>query len=158
MVEYFDEQLFGFAFTTNGWVQYYGSRCVKSPIIYGDVNRPNPMTILWSRTAQSKTARPMKGVLTCPITILNWSFVRNNQPRFITSSNMLKIVWYTILRFIYNWPHKNNVINCVLLVYMFKTCYQITLAIKTDCLCFVYTCLNNYPFMIYRNHSNILRS
>lgn len=81
MVEYFGEQLQGFAFTVNGWVQSYGSRCVKPPIIYGDVSRPNPMTVFWSKTAQGMTARPMKGMLTGPVTILNWSFVRNDQPR-----------------------------------------------------------------------------
>eukprot|EP01018_Ginkgo_biloba_P014148 Gb_31572 [translate_table: standard] len=81
MVEYFGEQLQGFAFTVNGWVQSYGSRCVKPPIIYGDVSRPNPMTVFWSKYAQSVTARPMKGMLTGPVTILNWSFVRNDQPR-----------------------------------------------------------------------------
>ncbi|XP_047049790.1 5-methyltetrahydropteroyltriglutamate--homocysteine methyltransferase 1-like [Lolium rigidum] len=84
MVEYFGEQLSGFAFTANGWVQSYGSRCVKPPIIYGDVSRPKPMTVYWSQVAQSMTARPMKGMLTGPVTILNWSFVRNDQPRFET--------------------------------------------------------------------------
>ncbi|GLT47754.1 hypothetical protein SLA2020_214200 [Shorea laevis] len=84
MVEYFGEQLSGFAFTVNGWVQSYGSRCVKPPIIYGDVSRPKPMTVFWSSTAQSMTARPMKGMLTGPVTILNWSFVRNDQPRHET--------------------------------------------------------------------------
>ena len=69
MVEYFGEQLSGFAFTANGWVQSYGSRCVKPPIIYGDVSRPKPMTVFWSSTAQSLTKRPMKGMLTGPITI-----------------------------------------------------------------------------------------
>ncbi|OIV90076.1 hypothetical protein TanjilG_01530 [Lupinus angustifolius] len=81
MVEYFGEQLSGFAFTVNGWVQSYGSRCVKPPIIYGDVSRPKPMTVFWSSTAQGMTKRPMKGMLTGPVTILNWSFVRNDQPR-----------------------------------------------------------------------------
>ncbi|MQM18874.1 hypothetical protein Taro_051873 [Colocasia esculenta] len=84
MVEYFGEQLSGFAFSANGWVQSYGSRCVKPPIIYGDVSRPNPMTVFWSIVAQSMTARPMKGMLTGPVTILNWSFVRNDQPRYET--------------------------------------------------------------------------
>ena len=84
MVEYFGEQLSGFAFTVNGWVQSYGSRCVKPPIIYGDVSRPNPMTVFWSTMAQNMTKRPMKGMLTGPVTILNWSFVRNDQPRFET--------------------------------------------------------------------------
>ncbi|XP_008778953.1 5-methyltetrahydropteroyltriglutamate--homocysteine methyltransferase 1 [Phoenix dactylifera] len=84
MVEYFGEQLSGFAFTVNGWVQSYGSRCVKPPIIYGDVSRPKPMTVFWSTMAQSMTARPMKGMLTGPVTILNWSFVRNDQPRYET--------------------------------------------------------------------------
>ncbi|GAV79220.1 Meth_synt_2 domain-containing protein/Meth_synt_1 domain-containing protein [Cephalotus follicularis] len=81
MVEYFGEQLSGFAFTVNGWVQSYGSRCVKPPIIYGDVSRPKAMTVFWSSMAQSMTRRPMKGMLTGPVTILNWSFVRNDQPR-----------------------------------------------------------------------------
>jgi 5-methyltetrahydropteroyltriglutamate--homocysteine methyltransferase len=85
MVEYFGEQLSGFAFTANGWVQSYGSRCVKPPIIYGDVSRPNPMTVFWSKMAQSMTSRPMKGMLTGPVTILNWSFVRNDQPRLVIS-------------------------------------------------------------------------
>jgi len=84
MVEYFGEQLQGFAFTVNGWVQSYGSRCVKPPIIYGDVSRPKAMTVFWSAMAQSMTSRPMKGMLTGPVTILNWSFVRNDQPRFET--------------------------------------------------------------------------
>ncbi|XP_050223729.1 5-methyltetrahydropteroyltriglutamate--homocysteine methyltransferase 1-like [Mercurialis annua] len=84
MVEYFGEQLSGFAFTANGWVQSYGSRCVKPPIIYGDVSRPKAMTVFWSSVAQSMTKRPMKGMLTGPVTILNWSFVRNDQPRHET--------------------------------------------------------------------------
>ncbi|WP_024892137.1 5-methyltetrahydropteroyltriglutamate--homocysteine S-methyltransferase [Luteimonas huabeiensis] len=81
MVEYFGEQLDGFAFTRNGWVQSYGSRCVKPPVIYGDVARPAPMTVRWSAYAQSLTQRPMKGMLTGPVTILQWSFVRDDQPR-----------------------------------------------------------------------------
>ncbi len=81
MVEYFGEQLDGFAFTRNGWVQSYGSRCVKPPIIYGDVSRPAPMTLRWSRFAQSLTDKPMKGMLTGPVTVLQWSFVRDDQPR-----------------------------------------------------------------------------
>lgn len=85
MVEYFGEQLDGFLFTANGWVQSYGSRCVKPPIIYGDVSRPKPMTVLWSQYAQSLTDKPMKGMLTGPVTILNWSFVRDDQPRSITA-------------------------------------------------------------------------
>ncbi|KAF2322326.1 hypothetical protein GH714_011846 [Hevea brasiliensis] len=84
MVEYFGEQLSGFAFTANGWVQSYGSRCVKPPIIYGDVSRPKAMTVFWLSMAQSMTKRPMKGMLTGPVTILNWSFVRNDQPRHET--------------------------------------------------------------------------
>lgn len=84
MVEYFGEHLSGFAFTSNGWVQSYGSRCVKPPIIYGDVNRPKPITVFWSTMAQSMTKQPMKGMLTGPVTILNWSFVRNDQPRSAT--------------------------------------------------------------------------
>ena len=81
MVEYFGEHLDGFVFTENGWVQSYGSRCVKPPVIYGDVSRPRPMTVRWSAYAQSLTSRPMKGMLTGPITILQWSFVRDDQPR-----------------------------------------------------------------------------
>jgi 5-methyltetrahydropteroyltriglutamate--homocysteine methyltransferase len=84
MVEYFGEQLSGFAFTKNGWVQSYGSRCVKPPIIFGDVARPKPMTVEWSTYAQSKTDRVMKGMLTGPVTILQWSFVRDDQPRKTT--------------------------------------------------------------------------
>ena len=85
MVEYFGEQLDGFTFTANGWVQSYGSRCVKPPIIYGDVIRPRPMTVAWSTYAQSLTPKPMKGMLTGPITILQWSFVRDDQPRSETA-------------------------------------------------------------------------
>jgi 5-methyltetrahydropteroyltriglutamate--homocysteine methyltransferase len=85
MVEYFGEQLAGFAFTSNGWVQSYGSRCVKPPIIFGDVSRPQPMTVEWTKYAQSLTDKVMKGMLTGPITILQWSFVRDDQPRALTS-------------------------------------------------------------------------
>jgi 5-methyltetrahydropteroyltriglutamate--homocysteine methyltransferase len=81
MVEYFGEQLEGFVFTKNGWVQSYGSRCVKPPVIYGDVERIAPMTVKWSSYAQSITNKPMKGMLTGPVTILQWSFVRDDQPR-----------------------------------------------------------------------------
>ena len=84
MVEYFGEQLDGFAFTKNGWVQSYGSRCVKPPVIFGDVSRPAPMTVRWSRYAQSLTNRPMKGMLTGPVTVLQWSFARDDQPRAAT--------------------------------------------------------------------------
>jgi methionine synthase II (cobalamin-independent) len=84
MVEYFGEQLEGFCFSANGWVQSYGSRCVKPPIIFGDVSRPKAMTVFWSQYAQSVTKHPMKGMLTGPVTILNWSFVRNDQPRYLT--------------------------------------------------------------------------
>ena len=81
MVEYFGEQLDGFAFTKLGWVQSYGSRCVKPPIIFGDVSRPQPMTVGWSQHAQSLTRKPMKGMLTGPVTVLQWSFVRDDQAR-----------------------------------------------------------------------------
>lgn len=81
MVEYFGEQLSGFAFTQFGWVQSYGSRCVKPPIIFGDVSRPTPMTVDWATFSQSKTQTLMKGMLTGPVTILQWSFVRDDQPR-----------------------------------------------------------------------------
>ena len=85
MVEYFGEQLDGFLFTRLGWVQSYGSRCVKPPVIYGDVQRPAAMTVAWTVHAQSLTDKPMKGMLTGPITILQWSFVRDDQPRATTA-------------------------------------------------------------------------
>ncbi|MFV8377289.1 5-methyltetrahydropteroyltriglutamate--homocysteine S-methyltransferase [Flavobacterium sp. LB3R33] len=88
MVEYFGEQLDGFTFTKNGWVQSYGSRCVKPPVIYGDVSRPNPMTVKWSAFAQSLTPKWVKGMLTGPVTILQWSFVRNDQPRSETCTQI----------------------------------------------------------------------
>ena len=81
MVEYFGEQLDGYAFSQFGWVQSYGSRCVKPPILFGDISRPKPMTVEWIRYAQSLTPKPLKGMLTGPVTILNWSFVRDDQPR-----------------------------------------------------------------------------
>lgn len=80
MVEYFGEQLDGYCFTQYGWVQSYGSRCVKPPIIFGDVARPKAMTVAWSSYAQSLTKRPMKGMLTGPVTMMKWSFVRNDVP------------------------------------------------------------------------------
>ncbi len=88
MVEYFGEQLAGFAFSKNGWVQSYGSRCVKPPIIYGDVSRPAPMTVQWSSFAQSLTNKYVKGMLTGPVTILQWSFVRNDQLRSTTCTQI----------------------------------------------------------------------
>lgn len=88
MVEYFGEQLDGFTFTKNGWVQSYGSRCVKPPVIYGDVSRPTPMTVRWAEFAQSLTPKWVKGMLTGPVTILQWSFVRNDQPRSETCTQI----------------------------------------------------------------------
>jgi 5-methyltetrahydropteroyltriglutamate--homocysteine methyltransferase len=88
MVEYFGEQLDGFTFTKNGWVQSYGSRCVKPPVIYGDVSRPAPMTVKWAEFAQSLTPKWVKGMLTGPVTILQWSFVRNDQPRSETCTQI----------------------------------------------------------------------
>ncbi|WP_027183076.1 5-methyltetrahydropteroyltriglutamate--homocysteine S-methyltransferase [Desulfovibrio inopinatus] len=88
MVEYFGEQLDGFCFTKNGWVQSYGSRCVKPPVIFGDVSRPAPMTVEWTRYARSLTQKPMKGMLTGPVTILCWSFVRDDQPRSMTCTQI----------------------------------------------------------------------
>jgi 5-methyltetrahydropteroyltriglutamate--homocysteine methyltransferase len=85
MVEYFGEQLDGFTFSSHGWVQSYGTRCVKPPVIFGDVSRPQPMTTYWSGFAKSLTDKPMKGMLTGPVTILQWSFVRNDQPRETTT-------------------------------------------------------------------------
>ncbi len=84
MVQYFGEQLDGFAFTQNGWVQSYGSRYVRPPVIYGDVSRPKPMTVRWATYAQSLSDKWVKGMLTGPVTILNWSFVRDDQPRSLT--------------------------------------------------------------------------
>ena len=80
MVQYFAENLDGFAVTQNGWVQSYGSRCTRPSILWGDVSRPKPITVDWSRYAQSLTAKPVKGMLTGPVTILAWSFVRDDQP------------------------------------------------------------------------------
>jgi len=88
MVEYFGEQLAGFAFTEHGWVQSYGTRYVKPPIIFGDISRPSAMTVRWSRYAQSLTKRPVKGMLTGPVTILQWSFVRDDQPRAETAQQI----------------------------------------------------------------------
>jgi 5-methyltetrahydropteroyltriglutamate--homocysteine methyltransferase len=84
MVEYFGEQLDGYAFSQFGWVQSYGSRCVKPPILFGDISRPKAMTVEWIKYAQSLTTKPMKGMLTGPVTILNWSFVRDDQPRSVS--------------------------------------------------------------------------
>jgi 5-methyltetrahydropteroyltriglutamate--homocysteine methyltransferase len=84
MVEYFGEQLDGYAFSQFGWVQSYGSRCVKPPILFGDISRPKAMTVEWIQYAQSLTNKPMKGMLTGPVTILNWSFVRDDQPRSVS--------------------------------------------------------------------------
>ncbi|MDO6580431.1 5-methyltetrahydropteroyltriglutamate--homocysteine S-methyltransferase [Photobacterium sp. 2_MG-2023] len=84
MVEYFGEQLDGYAFSQFGWVQSYGSRCVKPPILFGDISRPAAMTVAWTQYAQSLTEKPMKGMLTGPVTILNWSFVRDDQPRSVS--------------------------------------------------------------------------
>jgi 5-methyltetrahydropteroyltriglutamate--homocysteine methyltransferase len=88
MVEHFGEQLNGFAFSRGGWVQSYGSRCVKPPILFGDVSRPRPMTVRWWQAAQGLTERPMKGMLTGPVTILQWSFVRDDQPRSETCTQI----------------------------------------------------------------------
>ncbi|WP_194766459.1 5-methyltetrahydropteroyltriglutamate--homocysteine S-methyltransferase [Tamlana sp. I1] len=88
MVEYFGEKLNGFAFSDFGWVQSYGSRCVKPPILFGDVSRDKPMTVKWSEYAQSLTDIPVKGMLTGPVTILQWSFVRNDQPRATTCNQI----------------------------------------------------------------------
>jgi 5-methyltetrahydropteroyltriglutamate--homocysteine methyltransferase len=88
MVEYFGEQLDGYAFSQFGWVQSYGSRCVKPPILFGDITRPTAMTVEWIRHAQSLTDKPMKGMLTGPVTILNWSFVRDDQPRSVSCKQL----------------------------------------------------------------------
>jgi 5-methyltetrahydropteroyltriglutamate--homocysteine methyltransferase len=88
MVEYFGEQLKGYAFSQFGWVQSYGSRCVKPPILFGDISRPRPMTVEWTQYAASLTTRPMKGMLTGPVTLLNWSFVRDDQPRSVSCKQL----------------------------------------------------------------------
>ena len=88
MVEYFGEQLNGYAFSQFGWVQSYGSRCVKPPILFGDISRPRAMTVDWITYAQSLTDKPMKGMLTGPVTILNWSFVRDDQPRSVSCQQL----------------------------------------------------------------------
>ncbi len=88
MVEYFGEHFAGFAFTRNGWVQSYGTRGVKPPVVYGDVSRPDPVTVLWSSYAQSLTKKLVKGMLTGPVTILQWSFVRDDQPRSETAKQI----------------------------------------------------------------------
>ena len=97
MVEYFGEQLEGFVFSRFGWVQSYGSRCVKPPIIYGDVSRPVAMTVEWIRFAQSLTEKPVKGMLTGPVTILNWSFVRDDQPRSDTCFQLATVIREEVL-------------------------------------------------------------
>ncbi|SMF94288.1 methionine synthase (B12-independent) [Methylomagnum ishizawai] len=88
MVEYFGEQLDGYAFSQFGWVQSYGSRCVKPPILFGDISRPKAMTVEWIAYAQSLTHKPMKGMLTGPVTLLNWSFVRDDQPRSVSCQQL----------------------------------------------------------------------
>jgi 5-methyltetrahydropteroyltriglutamate--homocysteine methyltransferase len=88
MVEYFAAHLQGFAVTAHGWVQSYGSRCVKPPLLYGDVSRPAPITVKWTGHAQSLTDKPVKGMLTGPVTLLNWSFVRDDQPRALTCQQL----------------------------------------------------------------------
>jgi 5-methyltetrahydropteroyltriglutamate--homocysteine methyltransferase len=88
MVQYFGELLSGFIFTSFGWVQSYGTRCVKPPVIYGDVERPKAMTVEWAKFAQANTSKKMKGMLTGPVTILQWSFVRDDQPRSVTCNQI----------------------------------------------------------------------
>lgn len=88
MVEYFAELLDGFHITKNGWVQSYGSRCVKPPVIYGDITRPQPMTVKWITYAQSKTQKIVKGILTGPVTMINWSFVRNDVPHSVIAKQI----------------------------------------------------------------------
>lgn len=97
MVEYFGEQLEGYAFSQFGWVQSYGSRCVKPPILFGDIRRPRPMTVAWTTFAQSLTARPMKGMLTGPVTLLNWSFVRDDQPRSLSCKQLALAIRQEVL-------------------------------------------------------------
>ncbi|MCK9563453.1 MAG: 5-methyltetrahydropteroyltriglutamate--homocysteine S-methyltransferase [Bacteroidales bacterium] len=97
MVEYFGEQLEGYAFSQFGWVQSYGSRCVKPPILFGDISRPAAMTVEWIEYAQSLTGKPMKGMLTGPVTILNWSFVRDDQPRSVSCKQLALAIRQEVL-------------------------------------------------------------
>ncbi|MDE3010006.1 MAG: 5-methyltetrahydropteroyltriglutamate--homocysteine S-methyltransferase [Pseudomonadota bacterium] len=97
MVEYFGEQLDGYAFSQFGWVQSYGSRCVKPPILFGDISRPKTMTVEWISHAQSLTSKPMKGMLTGPVTILNWSFVRDDQPRSVSCRQLALAIRQEVL-------------------------------------------------------------
>jgi 5-methyltetrahydropteroyltriglutamate--homocysteine methyltransferase len=97
MVEYFGEQLDGYAFSQFGWVQSYGSRCVKPPILFGDISRPKAMTVEWIKYAQSLTAKPMKGMLTGPVTMLNWSFVRDDQPRSVSCYQLALVLREEVL-------------------------------------------------------------
>ena len=133
MVEYFGEQLSGFAFTANGWVQSYGSWCVKPPIIYGDVSRPKATTVFWSSMAQSMTSRPMKAMLTGPVTILIWSIVRNDQPRWAHNLNFLSAMNSKVNFFLFSFfvfPFLAFYLN--MLVPRYETCYQIAVAIKKE--------------------------
>ena len=97
MVEYFGEQLDGYAFSQHGWVQSYGSRCVKPPILFGDIQRPRAMTVDWIRHAGSLTDKPMKGMLTGPVTLLNWSFVRDDQPRSVSCRQLALAIRQEVL-------------------------------------------------------------
>ena len=97
MVEYFGEQLQGYAFSQFGWVQSYGSRCVKPPILFGDISRPKAMTVEWIKFAQSQTLKVMKGMLTGPVTILNWSFVRDDQPRSASCAQLALAIRQEVL-------------------------------------------------------------
>ena len=97
MVEYFGEQLQGYAFSQFGWVQSYGSRCVKPPILFGDISRPKAMTVEWIKFAQSQTLKIMKGMLTGPVTILNWSFVRDDQPRSTSCAQLALAIRQEVL-------------------------------------------------------------
>ena len=97
MVEYFGEQLQGYAFSQFGWVQSYGSRCVKPPIPFGDISRPQAMTVEWIPYVQPLTAKPMKGMLTGPVTILNWSFVRDDQSRSVSCKQLALAIRQEVL-------------------------------------------------------------
>jgi 5-methyltetrahydropteroyltriglutamate--homocysteine methyltransferase len=97
MVEYFGEQLQGYAFSQFGWVQSYGSRCVKPPILFGDISRTKAMTVEWITYAQSLTTKPMKGMLTGPVTMLNWSFVRDDQPRSLSCKQLALAIRQEVL-------------------------------------------------------------
>ena len=109
MAEYFGEQLDGYSFSQFGWVQSYGSCCVKHPILFGDITLPKAMTVEWTQYAQAQTAKPMKGMLTGPVTILNWSFVRDDQPRSVSCNQLALALREELLDAFDNFKYPNQI-------------------------------------------------